>query len=94
MAKSLGSNSPLGLAEFLAAGQAELGAGAEDHDLRFSVDRITLEVDVSSTLSISPDSPRRLSVQLNRTPQASAVDESDAAASLPASKAPPTARSK
>ncbi len=94
MAKSLGSNTPLGLADFLAALQAELGAGAEDHDLRFSVDRVTLEVDVSSTLSISPDSPRRLSVHLNRTAEARAVDEPDAVATLPASQAaPPSAGS-
>lgn len=92
MAKSLASNTPLGLAEFLAAVQAELCAG--EHDLRFSVDCVTLEVDVSSTLSISPESPRRLSVHLNRTSEARAVDEPDGAAALPASQATPTVSSK
>jgi hypothetical protein len=94
MAKSLKARTPLGLAEFLAAVQAELGTAGEEHDLRFSVDRVTLEVDVSSTLSISPDSPRRLSVHLHRTPEVRALDEPGDGATLPASQAPPTARSK
>jgi hypothetical protein len=95
MAKSLGPNTPLDLAEFLAAVQAELDAGAdaEENDLRFGIASVTLEVDVSSTLSISPESPRRLSVQLNRTSEARAVDEPDGAARLPASQATPTASS-
>lgn len=91
MAKSLESKPTLGLTEFLAAVQAELDADSAENDLKFMVTGAKLEVDVSSHLSISLTSPRRLSVYLSRTPEVPIVDEPDAVATLPASQAAPSA---
>jgi hypothetical protein len=51
------------LAEFLTELQAELSKArsqAETDDLEFSVDGVTLDVDISYTLTQSPESPTRV----------------------------------
>ncbi|MFC4174162.1 trypco2 family protein [Microvirga sp. GCM10011540] len=57
---SRSSDTGLGLAEYLTALQAELstaGAQAKRNDSKFSIDGVTLQVDISYTLVASADSP-------------------------------------
>jgi hypothetical protein len=60
MAMSLESGARVGLAEYLTALQAELsksGVQADKDKSRFSVDEVTLDVDIFHTLTSSADSP-------------------------------------
>lgn len=77
MTNPLKSHSPLGLKEFLAALQTELGD--------YRIDSVTVDVDSSSALTISAESPRKVSVYLSRTATASADSQPDVVAVLPAS---------
>lgn len=113
--------SQLGLAEFLTELQAELSQArleTERPDLKFSMDRVTVEVDVSYTRtkdssasakpqfwviesaahaaddeagSVHRHTPR-VSVQWNRRPVSTEVDQSDEVASIPVLQPAPSAK--